>query len=214
MKRPGRREQREALKERRQAQQDALKARREALARRRGGQRSQADAAERRRRALLVALALILLFLLLRDCSCQQEAPVALEPAPAPTDTGPAAEPTPAPIPVPGGAVARVDRPEYQPPPPGELPWLEPFRLQVAARSPRLALCFVGEDAPGAVRWTTSVEPSVGRVSQHSLEPVGESDALARRQRDCVIAALEAPPYRLEGGERSTPARVSVVIEF
>jgi hypothetical protein len=93
--------------------------------------------------------------------------------------------------------------------------WLEEFRLQVAARSPRLAQCFTGSDRPGTLRWTTSVNPRSGAASDHELEPVGASAELRREQQECIVRALSNPPYRLTAppGE-SLPQRVSLVIEF
>lgn len=111
--------------------------------------------------------------------------------------------------------IGRIDRPEYKNEAPDPLPWLAAFRLQVAARAPRLAQCFVGVERPGALKWTTSVEPASGRVSDHTLEPAFESAPLTTEQRACVLGVLTDPPYRLEiGAERSTPPRVAVAIEF
>ncbi|MFL5320118.1 MAG: hypothetical protein ACJ790_10725, partial [Myxococcaceae bacterium] len=47
--------------------------------------------------------------------------------------------------------------------------WLDDFRLQVSARSPRLAECFKGSDRPGALRWTAAVNAESGTVSDHEL---------------------------------------------
>lgn len=93
--------------------------------------------------------------------------------------------------------------------------WIDEFRLQVAARSPRLAQCFTGSDRPGTLRWTTSVNPRSGAASDHELEPVGASAELRREQHECVVRALSSPPYRLsapQGG--ALPDRVSLMIEF
>jgi hypothetical protein len=108
-----------------------------------------------------------------------------------------------------------MDRPDYATPPPDPMPWIASFRLQVSARSPRLAACFVGAPRPGALKWTASVEPGTGRVSDHTLEPALESDPLTAEQKACLLAVLSDPPYRLAvEGARATPSRVSVAIEF
>ena len=170
----------------------------------------------RRRRwrwALFVA-GIVLLLLLLRDCSCAEPP----EPVgPGPVGEGTAAEPVepvaaPAPL---TGRIERRDRPEFGSAPPKPLPWIASFRLQVAARGPRLAECFVGAQRPGALKWTASVEPDSGRVSDSVLEPTRESDALTSGQRACVLEVLSDPAYRLQTGEaRSTPSRVGIAIEF
>jgi hypothetical protein len=171
---------------------------------------------ERRRRWpwLLALLVLLLLAWLLRDCGCNEGPEVAEAPQVAgePGEAAPV-EPPPAPL---TGTMDRLDRPELSAPPPAPVPWLASFRLQVAARSPRLAACFVGAAQPGTLKWTTSVEPSSGRVSDHSLEPMLGSVSLTAEQRDCVLGVLSDPAYRLEvsAGAPSTPSRVGMVIEF
>ncbi len=113
------------------------------------------------------------------------------------------------------GRIERLDRPSYANKPLEPLPWLAAYRLHVTARSPRLAACFVGAQRPGTLRWSASVEPTRGRVGDQTIEPTLASDALTRQQRDCVFQVLSDPPYELESaGERSTPARVGMVIEF
>lgn len=93
--------------------------------------------------------------------------------------------------------------------------WLDDFRLQVSARSGRLAQCFAGTERPGALRWSTSVNPENGAVSEHELEPVGQSVELGGEQRACVLLALSSPAYRLsEAQQQALPKRISLVIEF
>jgi hypothetical protein len=209
----------------RRAMEQALRARREALQRKLSGKlsrklsrkkpaRKRPPEKDRRRWwLLLLILILLLLWALLQDCGGEEPAvaalprpgtPVQLEPAPEP----PAPEPPPPPV-------ARRERPAFDSEPPEVLPWITSFRMQVAARSPRLAECFVGVERPGRLKWTAAVEPTHGHVSDHSLEPMLQSDALTQQQRECVLSVLSAPPYRLEPGEgRSTPSRVGLVIEF
>jgi hypothetical protein len=167
----------------------------------------------RPRRRLLVALLLLLLLLLFKDCSCETPEPGA-GPAPEPAVGEPEPQ-EPGELVIAPGRIGRKGRPTYRTDAPDALPWLAAFRMQVAARSPRLAGCFVGIEQPGALRWTTSVEPVSGQVSEHDLEPTLASVELTRKQRDCVVGVLAEPVYRLEGeGERSTPSRVGMVIEF
>ncbi len=161
----------------------------------------------------MVLALLLLLLLLLRDCSCAE--PVVEPPAEGAIGiAGPPVELAPVPEP-PAGRVERRDRPEYATAPPEPLPWLASFRMQVGARGPRLAECFVGAERPGALKWTTSVEPSSGRVSDHTLEPTIGRDPLTTEQRACVLGVLTSPPYQLEAGaEDATPTRVGMAIEF
>ena len=199
------REERRTLKRQLAAQRKAMKAQ---LAER----RRTLNAKHRPRRRLLVVLVVLLLLLLLKDCSCEtpETVPV-LEPSP-PAES---AEEEPGEAPIPPGRIGRKGRPRYQSETPDALPWLAEFRMQVAARSPRLAECFRGIEQPGALRWTTSVEPASGQVSDHDLEPTLASTELSRTQRECAVGVLAAPVYRLSTeGERATPARVGLVIEF
>ncbi len=178
--------------------------------------RRRAALPRRRRRWWLLGIALLLLLLLLRDCSCNEPevAPLVVESEPA----EPVQEIEPvvqdAPI-VHSGRIARRNRPAYESKVLDPLPWLASFRLQVSARSVRLAECFVGAPRPGTLKWTASVEPAQGRVSDQTIEPTLQSDELTRQQRACVFGVLSEPVYQLESdGERSTPARVGMVIEF
>jgi len=166
----------------------------------------------RRKRWLLLALLLALLAML-QDCSCNQ-APA--QPCVQVEATGVGvAEPVPEPPPPDDRRLERRDRPELHPRPPATPPWLAAFRMQVAARSPRLAQCFIGANRPGRLRWTTTVEPAHGAVSEHVVEPTLQGDELTATERACALKALSTPPYRLEGGDtRTTPSRVSLVLEF
>jgi hypothetical protein len=179
--------------------------------------------AERRRRRLRrgILTALLLLLLLLR-CECDPPAPP--PPAPPPPEEPPA-PPAPAPKPK-AAAPAHKRRPlkvhvEPQPRAPmngggrAAPGWLTEFRLQVAARSQRLAQCFRGAEGPGALRWTTSVNPESGAATDHELEPVGPHADLSREQRDCVVQVLTQPPYRIGAPrDQALPDRVSLLIEF
>ena len=218
--RPERRATARKLQSRREVLRSKLEGRRRAaraaLARRREG---LAGARPRqRRRWLSVALLLLLLLLLLRDCCCREPAPPAPPPADCPSGPAPAVEALPAASPAPAlprGRVGHRGRPEFVSDALDPLPWLAAYQLQVSARSPRLAQCFVGAQRPGTLKWTASVEPSQGVVSDQTLEPTLLSDALTQQQRSCVLGVLSDPPYQLESDdERSTPVRVGMVIEF
>lgn len=190
--------------------------------------------AQRRRRRTLGLTFVLLLLLLLSRCECNPpppppQAPPAKAEAPAPPEPPkPAAKPKapvrakPAPLraraePVQRGDLATKAR--------GAPAWLEELRTQVSARSPRLAHCFNGAERPGALRWTASVNPSSGWVSEHELEPVGQAGAvdLSKAQRDCLVLGLSSPAYRLyrsqgapQGAQQTAvlPERISLVIEF
>jgi len=174
-------------------------------------------ARRRRRRRLLAVLAVILLLLLLalRDCECDA--------APATPPAGTAAtaatrapvRPLPPPPPI-TGRVERVRRPAFVEPSPAARTWLDDFRLQVAARSPRLADCFRGTDSPGGLRWTCALSPTDGATADHELEPLRGTVAVSKEQRECLVRALASPAYHLQPGPGtpSTPVRVSMVIEF
>ncbi len=174
-------------------------------------------AAERQRWYLLV-LVIVLLLALFRECACAPppEPAHVCEPCPeGPVEIGPPIEVPPGPPPPIKGRIKRKPRPSFEGQPPPVLPWIAAFRMQVAARSPRLAECFVGTERPGRLKWTTSVEPNKGLVGEHTLEPMLLTDELGRKERECVLEVLSNPAYRLDAGEeRSTPSRVGLVIEF
>lgn len=177
----------------------------------------------RRVRRLLAASVLVLAALLAR-CDCDE--PPAVPPPAPPVEPVPPAKlaekprlpAAPAP-PAPTGTISSLQRPSYDLERKAPLTWVDDFRMQVAARSPRLAACFQGVERPGALRWTAAVNPEAGSVSDHELEPVGGTSDLDREQRACLVEALSMPPYRLSRGldaaeARSTPTRVGIVIEF
>ena len=94
--------------------------------------------------------------------------------------------------------------------------WLDAFRLQVSARSPRLAECFQGTARPGALRWVTAVNPDSGAVSDQSFEPIGASIDLTRDQKVCLGRVLSSPPYKAvtTPTDKALPNRLSMIIEF
>jgi hypothetical protein len=176
----------------------------------------RARARRRLRRTLGVALLLLLASLV--RCECARPSPSEVPKVEAKGAEEPQVEP---PVPKPTRRQplraqiepqARASYPGHEQASPA---WIDEFRLQVAARSPRLAQCFTGSDRPGTLRWTASVNPRSGAASDHELGPVGASAELRREQHECVVRVLSSPPYRLTAplGE-SLPHRVSLVIEF
>ncbi|MBL8952547.1 MAG: hypothetical protein JNK82_17340 [Myxococcaceae bacterium] len=113
------------------------------------------------------------------------------------------------------GKVEPQPRPDLGPQAPPSPSWLDEFRMQVAARSPRLAECFTGIENAGAIRWSTSVNPNGGTVSDHELSPTGVGVDLTKEQRTCILEVLSKPVYQLKvPGNEGLPNRVSLVIEF
>lgn len=190
------------LQRRRQAAREEIKRRKA---------KAHSEDKKKKRRWLWTLLLLLLLALLCPDCSCDRSTGTVTNPIPPPA----VVEEPPAPLPRLTGKVKRKDRPEFPVKTPAPLPWLDAFRMQVSARSPRLATCFVDAQRPGMLRWSSSVDPVTGVVSQHTLEPTLQSEALSKTQRACVLEVLTSPEYVLEvDEERSTPSRVGMVIEF
>lgn len=176
----------------------------------------RARARRRLRRALGVALLLLLASCLRCECGQPPPAEAPKVEAKAPEEIK---EERPAPKPPRKkplrDQIASQARAGYRGPDRDSPAWIDEFRLQVSARSPRLAQCFTGSDRPGSLRWTASVNPRSGAVSDHELEPVGAGAELRREQRECVVRTLSSPPYRLTTlQETSLPQRVSLVIEF
>lgn len=97
-----------------------------------------------------------------------------------------------------------------------EPPWVEAFRLQVAARSQRLAQCFVGTSKPGAIRWTASLTPETGAVFDHRIEPMPPAEDLTREQQTCLVEVLAKPGYQKLATTHvgALPETVSLVLEF
>lgn len=61
--------------------------------------------------------------------------------------------------------------------------------------------------APGALRWSASVNPQGGTVADQEMEPVGVGIDLTKEQRDCVATVLSKPVYKLTAPGRSVPVK-------
>lgn len=200
------------------------KALRRALRERQKEVRAQVDAipavqqarARRRRRRLLTILALLLLLLFIQcDCEPGPPAVVAIEKPVLPTpDAGVKKKVVAVKRPPADDRNRKRPRPDYELTtlrPPG---WLEEFRMQVAARSPRLSRCFDGSSRPGAVRWSVGLDPQSGTVSDQKFEALAAGD-LTAAQQTCAEAVLAKPPYKIAALDpQSIPPTVSLVIEF
>jgi hypothetical protein len=78
-----------------------------------------------------------------------------------------------------------------------------------------LARCFEGVEHPGQLKWTTTVEPTKGSVTDPSLEPLLDTADLTSAQRQCALDVLREPRYTLPpDAGLAGPQRVGVVVEF
>ncbi|MEO0588356.1 MAG: hypothetical protein AAF078_12040, partial [Planctomycetota bacterium] len=194
----------------------AAEARRAGLSEQVKRRRGERTSERRRNRWTVPLLLLVVLLLLLRECEPEPELPPVAEAPSGPAVARPVVEaPVPPPPPAPPPPdVARRDRPEMAAPPARTPAWLVGFRMQVSARSPRLAECFEGVDRPGRIKWTASVEPRSGQVGDHLIEPQLLTGELSRREKACIEEVLSTPDYRIKAPEETGPRRVSVVLEF
>lgn len=182
----------------------------------------RARAKRNRRIAALVAIALLLLLLLI-DCDPEPSEPVPVEEPPVVAVEDPAPDPPKKKKPRRKkppkkkleGDIEASDRDGMDVKPRPGPAWLPAFRLQVAARSPRLAACFNGSEEPGAMRWTTVVHARSGRVSDSEVEPVFSGVSVDNEQERCLLEVLQSPAYKLEEpDEEAVARRVSIVFEF
>lgn len=175
---------------------------------------------KRRRVRRAVGLAVLALLLLLVRCECAPPPPEVLEKgaemaAPEPKQPMPPPAPAATKPPPLKARIKSVQRASYEGQAQVPPTWLEEFRLQVAARSPRLATCFTGTDRPGALRWTAALNAESGAVSDHELETVGAATSVSQAQHECLLKALSNPTYRLNVPKgQALPDRVGMVIEF
>ena len=169
----------------------------------------------RRRVFRLVALLVILIFLLLIRCDCgpaKPHVPQVVEPTPVEKEMPDAGVQKP----VFKTTVKTLPRDSYENKKLLGASWLEQFQMQVVARSPRLAQCFVGVDRPGALRWTCALNADTGVASDHELEPLGNNTGqLSKTQEACVVEALSKPAYTLTNvPKEGLPQRIGFVLEF
>lgn len=210
-----------AMRAQKKALREVLRAQKKA-AREQVDQVPEVQRARRRRRIRrTIVAAIILVLLLLIRCECGPGAPPLVPKVeatpPVPPEPKPKKKVTVKPGPKRGldGDGTKQNRGNLGVPSPPSPSWIDEFQLQVAARSPRLAQCFTGIDRPGALRWSASVNPQSGAVSDHELEPVGASVELSADQRACVVQVLSSPVYKLTAPEKEAlPNRISLVIEF
>lgn len=178
------------------------------------------QAKRRRQRRTLALLIAILLLLLMMRCECTEEpaAPVVVEPTlpepPQPKKPGPARKPKVPPV-VLEGTVDGSERDTMAVEPTTPPAWLPQFRLQVSARSPKLAACFIGTEKPGALRWSALVHARSGRVTESVVEPVFRGVSLNNAQHDCLVKGLTEPAFALDEPDPQAAARrVSLIFEF
>lgn len=172
-------------------------------------------ARRRRRVRRAVMTALLLLLLLLIRCDCGAPPVLVGQSVDAGVDAGAPPIATPHKKSRTEGirSVKRARNPWETDTRPGPA-WLESFRMQVAARSPRLAECFSGTQRPGALRWGVAVNPVQGTVSDHSFEPLGASE-ITQAQRECLTRVLSSPRYQVAAGDVSgVPPQVTLTLEF
>lgn len=202
-----------AAKEARKAQRAAMRDRQAAI--REKLEKRRQDGPPKRRNPWIVVSAVLFVLLLLSLLRPCREEPEPLECPVCPDGEGEPVEVEEPERPL-TGRIPSKPRPAMSTPAARPLPWLSAFRMQVEARSPRLAQCFEGSPQPGSLKWTTSVEPRAGRVSASELEPMLLGTTLTSEQRTCVLGVLTEPAYNLPVGEDepSTPAKVGLVIEF
>ena len=109
----------------------------------------------------------------------------------------------------------RQPRPDFPTPIPDEVQWLSSYQLQVAARSPRIAACFEGTEGPIDLRWTATIDPQTGRVTERELVPTLPARGLTAREKDCTLQALSDPEYSLDFGTAAPESRrISIVLEL
>jgi hypothetical protein len=174
----------------------------------------QAQARRRRRRRLIMLCILLLLAALIR-CDCEPEPVGEVEDAGVAVDAGKPTRDAGVPKAKLSAKVQTQHRGGYGLETPAPPTWLDEFMLQVTSRSPRLAQCFTGQDRPGVLRWTSSINARSGIPSDHELELVGGGKDLNPEQRRCVLSTLSYPPYKLTAPDAGgLPDRVSVVLEF
>jgi len=212
-----RRERKEAIKAQRRELRARLAEQRARLAEARSQRPKKTSKKVKRRLALLI---LLLLLLLLRRCECEEPPP--MPPPPPKEEVTETATKTPPkkkakkkkrkPM---RARTKKRSRPAYEGAPTRKATWVDAFRLEVSGRSLRLSSCFEGAQRPGAVKWSASIDPATGEVSDQIFAPVASELALSNAQTECLEGVLADPPYRLRADDgKATPQRVALVLEF
>ena len=106
------------------------------------------------------------------------------------------------------------NRPKLNVNPPPQPIWLEEFQRQVSARSPLLAKCAEGARAPGLLRWSGSVDPSSGVLSEQAIESVDATQALTETQQECILRALGALPFNFPNPGDRQARRIRLLLEY
>ena len=167
---------------------------------------------------MLIALSLLALLLALisKECNCEtQQRTSAPVPAPPFTKSPKPSQPKTKTRAQPKGRLETRIRPTYKSLPPKPQHWVANFKLQVAARSPRLATCFEGSEQPGALKWIATIAPAQGEVLNQDFETFLGAIEISKQQRACLEQVLKSPAYRLPKAKANSPSsRIGIVIEF
>ncbi len=163
----------------------------------------------------------MLIWALLRSCDCSEPPSEVTSTPPAVTIDVPESQPKEVVTPKNTtkkrfkGRISTRLRARYDGEAPAQQTWLTVFRMQVAARSPRLASCFEGIETPGAMKWTATIHLKKGTISDHDFEPVLDGASLSAPLKACLANVLSKPSYRLTVPSTATrSSRVAMVIEF
>jgi len=169
----------------------------------------------RLKRLTSITTLLLLLWLLPRDCATESVPPNI------PARTLPKVPPSPQAIiekiPQESTAPASVpphSRPHLNVKPPPQPIWLEEFQRQISARSPLLAKCAEGARAPGLLRWSGSVDPSSGVLSEQAIESVNANQALTETQQECILRALGTLPFNFPHPGDGESRRIRLILEY
>ena len=162
-----------------------------------------------------VTTLLLLLWLLAQDCATES-IPKTFAP-----ETIPKTSPSPQAIiektsqrPAVPASVPPKRRPNLNVKPPPQPVWFEEFQRQVSARSPLMAKCAEGARAPGLLRWSGSVNPSSGIISEQVIESVNANQALTETQQKCILRALGTLPFKLRDPGDGQARRIRLILEY
>ena len=169
-------------------------------------------------RAILLAIVILIIFLfLLRDCEkTALQGKIDSRPIQETAETSAKLQPPQKPR---LGRIAKQSRNNYKIAPQKSLPWMDEFRLQVAARSARLAKCFVGVERPGSLDWSCTVNPKSGVIFEQEIEMTQVGATLSQDQENCISSVLADPGYHFNESVNPSEThnlshRLRMVIEF